>query len=202
MSGLSVSTSILTNWLKGSLNCCSGTAVDTVKTGIIQNKFWFLHLSFNTWPSDNVSIKRLDGLKWVTLRAEYCRGWWWWGLKNDTGLPSFFHFKCPIYQNGKIWKPMFHFMLKVSSCYNFFPHILLRIKNYTLHTSPFKRKFYYAALQPKELPKKNLSNRSSWFKEQTQTSAKYKSKNWFFIGLFFGLSRGKWVLSMVFAAWD
>lgn len=73
----------------------------------------------------------------------------------------------------------------------------LRIKNYTLHTPPFKRKFCYAALQPQELPKTNLSSRSSRFKEQTQTLAKYKGKNWVFINLFYGLSRGKWVPSMV-----
>lgn len=79
----------------------------------------------------------------------------------------------------------------------FFFSYILRIKNFTLHTPPFKRQFCYAAFQPKKLPKKHLSNCSSQFKEQTQTLAKYKGKNWFFINLFYGLSRGKWVLSMV-----
>lgn len=113
-------------------------------------------------------------------------------------FPPFFHFKCPIRQNKcKDMKTNVKFHALSFKLQNLFPHIFLRIKNYTLHTSPLKRKFCYAALQPKELPKQKLSHHSSWLTVQIQTLAKCKGKSWFFINLFYGLSRGKWVLSMV-----
>lgn len=108
-------------------------------------------------------------------------------------FPPFSHFKCPICQNKcEDRKTCLMFQVVKS-----FSSYTLRIKNDTLHTCLLKRQFCYAALQSKELPEHKLSHHSSRLKEQTQTLAKYKGKNWFFINLFYGLSRGKWVLSMV-----